>query len=689
MNKVYVTAMLLIAAALSVFAQEKPNPEWLNQKYSMFIHFGLYSQLGGVWNGVPVTEVYSEQIQSFAKIPKDEYMAEAGKFNPVRWNADSVVALAKKAGMKSIVFTSKHHDGFCMYHSKYTTYNIVDATPFKRDVMKELAEACHRHGIKFAVYFSLIDWNFPGNHITPHNADDVSPEHHSYNMKQVEEIMTGYGPISEIWFDMGSLTGEQSKELYDLVTRLQPSCMISGRLGNDRGDFSVMSDNRIPDYKIGTPWQTPASFFNETWSYRSWQERGDIDKKIAEKLSSLVKVVSRGGNYLLNIGPRGDGSVVEFERDALLEMGKWVGRYAEAIYDSEANPLDHAPVWGDITANDDNMYLFVEKMPANRVVEINGIIGKASGATLLADGSELPMTQDGQSVKVTVPTEVRPDNGITVVKLAFDRGFRTVPDEILDTDILTAENSIPVYAYSSMDYYSSFRSTVGYDWHFASSETSVTPTVIYTAGNEGDTVRITIDGNACDVALREGEKRPLVAVPGSVKWGSAHMTVPREELFRGGKVEPGEEKALDGLEWGKAVTIPVGEKNAVYVKHMLTSDREQDILVKFGVADGFRVLLNGETVSMRTYVGGFERKPEVLKLHLQQGENTLCVELYNRYGNNVEYLIDPTIPQEMYALPIGTVELYPASNIHDCSFDLVNPANKNSDIGCRDISIEL
>lgn len=226
----------------------------------MFIHWGLYSELGGVWKGQPVRSGYSEQIQSFARIPKAEYEAVAKVFNPEKWNADSVVALAKAAGMKSIVFTSKHHDGFCMYHSKYTKYNIVDATPFKRDVMKELSDACRRQGVKFAVYYSLIDWNFPGNKITSHNADAISKEHHAFSMHQVEEIMTNYGPISEIWFDMGSLSGQQSKELYDLVTRLQPQCMVSGRLGNDRGDFAVRADNAYPDYKIGVPWQTPASF---------------------------------------------------------------------------------------------------------------------------------------------------------------------------------------------------------------------------------------------------------------------------------------------------------------------------------------------------------------------------------------------------------------------------------------------
>ena len=208
-------------------------------------------------------------------------------------------------------------------------------------------------------------------------------------MKQVEEIMTQYGPVSEIWFDMGSLTGEQSKELYNLVTRLQPQCMISGRLGNDRGDFSVMGDNQIPDYKIGTPWQTAASFFKETWSYRSWQERGSLDAKVDEKLLGMINVISRGGNYLLNIGPRGDGSVVEFERDALLKMGGWVNRYAEAIYSTTANPFDHAPAWGDITRKGNTLYLFVEHMPANRTIELNGVLGNASRAILLADSRAL------------------------------------------------------------------------------------------------------------------------------------------------------------------------------------------------------------------------------------------------------------------------------------------------------------
>ena len=299
--------LILCAGALLLSAQQKPSQQWLDQKFSMFIHFGLYSAYGGVYEGKPVTRGYSEQIQSFAGIFSDWYARPAKGFNPLQWNPDSIVSLAKKAGMQSIVFTSKHHDGFCMYHSDYTDFNIVDATPYGRDLMKELAEACNRGGIGFGVYYSLIDWHYPQAYpISSHNADPLTPEHYAYNLKQVEEIMTRYGDISEIWFDMGSLTPEQSKGLYEQVNRLQPQCMVSGRLGNDYVDFAVMADNEYPDYQLGVPWQTAASMFDETWGYRSWQERGSVKEKVNEKIASLIRVVGAGGHYLLNIGPRGD-----------------------------------------------------------------------------------------------------------------------------------------------------------------------------------------------------------------------------------------------------------------------------------------------------------------------------------------------------------------------------------------------
>ena len=210
----------------------------------MFIHFGLYSHLGGVWNGEPVRWGYSEQIQSFAGIFSDWYARTAYEFAPVNFDAQQIAKLAKEAGMRSIVFTSKHHDGFCMYDTQTTGYNSMDMLAQGRDFVKELSEACAKEGLNFGLYFSLIDWNYPHAYpISSHNADFVTKEHHEFSKAQVRELLTSYGRISELWFDMGSLEPWQSKELYELVKSLQPDCMVSGRLGNDYYDFAVMADN--------------------------------------------------------------------------------------------------------------------------------------------------------------------------------------------------------------------------------------------------------------------------------------------------------------------------------------------------------------------------------------------------------------------------------------------------------------
>ncbi|MEG2946710.1 MAG: alpha-L-fucosidase, partial [Bacteroidales bacterium] len=262
-------------------AIQAQQQSWFDNKYSMFIHFGIYSQPAGIWKGKEIPN-YSEQIQAHGGIYSDVYRDLSLSFNPEKWDATEVVKLAKRNGMRSVVFTTKHHDGFCMYNSAYTKFDIMDATPYKKDVLLTLAEACKAEGLKMGLYFSLIDWT--QHPITAQNINNITDQHHRYNLNQIEELLTNYGPISELWFDMGSLSEAQSREMYNLVHRLQPDCMVSGRLGNNCYDFCVMGDNEYPDYTLVRPWQTAASIYTETWSYRSWQQYSEVKAKVEEKI---------------------------------------------------------------------------------------------------------------------------------------------------------------------------------------------------------------------------------------------------------------------------------------------------------------------------------------------------------------------------------------------------------------------
>jgi alpha-L-fucosidase len=337
----------------------------------MFIHFGLYSELGGVWRGTRYSGNYSEQIQNDAHIPLDEYRPLAASFNPTKWDPDAVVQLALDAGMRFIVITAKHHDGFAMFKTRQSKYNIVDATPYKRDIVKSLAEACRKRHMPFGVYYSTIDWNY-GDVPEPRNDNPISSAHERFNVAQLHELLTGYGPITEIWFDMGHSLPLQSKDFADTVHSLQPQCMTGGRVWNSQGDFSETGDDDIPDYVNDEPWEAPASIFPETWGYRSWQKRVPLEDKVHEEILRLVKVTSRGGNYILNIGPKGDGAVVDYEAAVLRGAGAWLKQYGSAIYDTTPQPFRKLD-FGYATVKGDQLFLFVERLPPDGKLQLPGL----------------------------------------------------------------------------------------------------------------------------------------------------------------------------------------------------------------------------------------------------------------------------------------------------------------------------
>jgi alpha-L-fucosidase len=378
---------------------------WQDRKFGMFIHFGLYSVAGGMWNGKRVDNGYSEQIVANGPIPAKDYEALAARFDPEHFDPDAIVALAKAAGMKFIVITAKHHDGFNLFQTAQTSYNAVDGTPYHRDIVKQLADACARGGLKFGVYYSTIDWHHPGGNIyIESNSNPITPDQEAFNVAQLKELMSHYGPIAEIWFDMGKPTPAQSAHFAQTVHALQPQAMISGRVWNHYGDFAVMGDNAEPDVAVELPWQAPASMFPETWGYRSWQTRTDVPGKIRENITRLVRVVSQGGNYILNIGPEGDGSVVPYEADVLRGMGAWLKRNGEAIYGTRKQPFA-ALDFGYATVGPHAIYLFVAKMPADHQLHVPGLADTELGPAYRLGSPVATVDVQRRGHDITIPLD--------------------------------------------------------------------------------------------------------------------------------------------------------------------------------------------------------------------------------------------------------------------------------------------
>ncbi len=321
-------------------AREKRLAWFHEAKYGLFIHWGLYAIPAGDWKGKRIPGI-GEWIMNRAKIPVGEYAQLATRFNPVKFNAEEWVLLAKDAGMKYIVITSKHHDGFALYDSKVSKYDVVDATPFKRDILKELSAACQKHGMRLGFYYSQAqDWHDPngaGNtwDFGPNEKKDFDKYLREKAEPQVRELLTEYGPVALVWFDTPQMMNDaRAQRFTDIVRQAQPATLIDGRLGA-AGDYRTTGDNVIPPEALNEAWETPATI-NHTWGYRTddedWKSQGDITFK-------LVDIVSKGGNYLLNVGPMADGVIPAPSQNALRSVGRWLKLNGDAIYGAGKSPF--------------------------------------------------------------------------------------------------------------------------------------------------------------------------------------------------------------------------------------------------------------------------------------------------------------------------------------------------------------
>jgi len=428
------------AADLEMTVKELTKDErmqwWRDARFGMFIHWGLYAVPAGEWKGEKIPSI-GEWIMENADIPAAEYEKLAEQFNPVKFDANQWVQIAKDAGMKYIVITSKHHDGFCLWDSKVTNYDIMDAAPFKRDILRELAEACRKEGIRLCFYHSIMDWHHPDAQAPfyPNYNDGTlsNPNFqryvNTYLKPQIKELVINYGPLGVLWFDgewVKDWTEPMGTDMYKYVRGLQPDIIINNRVGKGRkgmrpssqdeelaGDFGT-PEQRIPATGLpGIDWETCMTM-NDTWGFKSYDNNWKSNEDLLHKLADIA---SKGGNFLLNVGPTAEGLIPAESVERLAAMGAWMEVNGESIYGTTASPIGKLP-WGRCTAKPGKLYLHVFDWPEDGKLLVPNLRNKVKKAYLLADKecSELAVKRKGKGKIITIP-KAAPDKINTVIVL--------------------------------------------------------------------------------------------------------------------------------------------------------------------------------------------------------------------------------------------------------------------------------
>jgi len=451
MKKKLLFLLVCCYAFLSLHAQTNVNDQrmewWREARLGMFIHWGVYAVPAGTYNGQKIDRI-GEWIMNRGKIPVKEYQAFAKDFNPVKYDPEAWVLMAKDAGMKYIVITAKHHDGFALFQSKASKWNIVDATPYGKDLIKPLAEACRKHGIKLGLYYSHAqDWNNPGgaaarkvttegwanpdsakiDSYTAANSGHWDPLQTTKTMAQyideiavpqVREILTNYGDVAVLWWDTPTGMTDEFAEKLNAVLKLQPNIITNDRLKrpNYPGDFKT-PEQRIPNLSEldGKDWETCMTM-NETWGYKSYANNW---KSLKTLIQNTVDIASKGGNYLLNVGPKADGTFPQESIDLLKGVGAWMKVNGESIYGTKASPFGLF-TWGRCTKKESRgnttLYFSVFEWPKDGKLFIPGLKNQIVSAKLLTNGNMLKTEKKDDGLLISIP-EKAIDPIATVIKV--------------------------------------------------------------------------------------------------------------------------------------------------------------------------------------------------------------------------------------------------------------------------------
>ena len=638
---------------------------WREARFGLFIHWGLYAIPAGKWGD---RDDHAEWILTTAQIPVEEYEEFVEQFNPVEFDADEWARMAKDAGMKYIVITSKHHDGFCLFDSEFTDYDVM-STPFRRDIMKELSDACRRHGLKMCWYHSIMDWHHPdylprrGWETRPvEDADFDRYVEHLHN--QVTELLTNYGPIGIMWFDgewEGTWNHGYGQPLYDLCLELQPDVIVNNRVDKGRGGMAGMTadvmytgDYGTPEQEIpatglpGVDWETCMTM-NAHWGYNAADRQW---KSTRQLIRMLVDIASKGGNYLLNVGPKADGTFPRESVERLAGIGDWMDVNGEAIDGTTASPFANIP-WGRCTAKvstrKSKLYLHVFDWPSGGELLLEGIGNRPIRAYLHADrGVRVPVGRRESDLVLQVPARA--------------------PDEDCSVVVLEVRGEPIVYEAPDIE---------------AASEILVNPLTVTLSSRSMDLeIRYTLDGSDPGIGSTLYQKPLTIDASTTVRARVFHEGRPvsgvTEALFT--KVDPNPARRMSGLTRGlrieefhgnwdmlpdfdrmgrvasrtiSNVDLPEDPTRVEYVGYRysgyVTVPADDVYLFSLISDDGSRLLVDGKvTVDNDGLHGTLERRGTVA---LAEGEHEIVVEWFNKTGGAELALLVAPVGESLAEIP--------------------------------------
>ena len=620
-------------------------------------------------NKLAMKIIFPVQKNQKGKTTKDE-------FNFAGFNADSIVSLAVKSGMRTVIAPAKTGNMYLFNtstdtNSCYHKYN-------HRDIIKELSVACAKRKIQFGLYL-------PISVKQDNNSYPTSGKLNELGKKRITELLTKYGKISEISFDMIARTPEESKELYLLIHKLQPECMVSSDAGNGQYDFCNVLKYHFQKDFLECKWRYDSSLSSNTSSIEIDNAQSDA-KKIIQKMTD---VVSYGGGFLLNLHLENNGTINEYDKEIMDNIGRWLKENGHAIYNTEHSPFIEDFEWGTVTRKGNMLYFILSgKYPKDGRIKLY----MPEYELEKADGKLATCIQKNGLIDIAIPASAYKGKNINVLTLKFKQNIEDQKPEPIRAITLKQNNSNPLYSISGFDFNSTYKSTVKYSWYFEQLMLKQLE-LLYTEQETGKNLEIELDGKTYNVTLNNGKPSPRQTTNGTV-WGKQYICGPEKKIFHAPQTidtdmeNPPIEKHMWRETSAEKQTFPASANETYYVMQYIESPREQNIIIEAGAGNGIEIYLNGKSIMKHLNPYGCGFRMEKVLVHLEKGNNQIVMRVYNRFEKEISYILRPSENQTIYKQELTLPEMSKKKN-HKLTVRQTGLTSEHDDTGLSNLRIRL